>query len=57
MPDTCPARGVGLLTAALIGLALALALRHFDTAPRKHYAWEGEEERESGAPSQAGEDS
>lgn len=45
------------LTAALIGLALALALRHFDTAPRKHYAWEGEEERESGAPSQAGEDS
>lgn len=40
------------LAAALIGLTLALALRHFDAAPRKHYSWEGED----GAPSQAVED-
>jgi membrane associated rhomboid family serine protease len=32
------------LAAALIGVALAIALRRLDTPPRKHYAWEGEAE-------------
>ena len=32
------------LAAALIGLALALALRHLDIPPRKRYAWEDEED-------------
>jgi len=31
------------LAAALIGLALAIALRHLDIPPRKRYSWEGEE--------------
>ena len=31
------------LAAALIGLALAIALRRLDIPPRKHYAWEDEE--------------
>ena len=44
------------LAAALIGLALALGLRRLDVAPRKRYAWEGQEEGEDGAPPQAGED-
>lgn len=30
------------LAAALIGLALAIALRHLDIAPRKRYSWEDE---------------
>ena len=30
------------LAAALIGLAMALALRHYDIPPRKRYDWEGE---------------
>lgn len=30
------------LAAALIGLALAIALRHLDIPPRKRYAWEDE---------------
>lgn len=30
------------LTAALIGLVLAIALRHLDIPPRKRYSWEGE---------------
>ena len=30
------------LAAALIGLALAIALRHLDIPPRKRYEWEGE---------------
>jgi membrane associated rhomboid family serine protease len=40
------------LAAALIGLVLALALRHLDVAPRKRYAWEGEEQGEVGPPPQ-----
>lgn len=44
------------LAAALIGLVLALALRRLDVAPRKRYAWEGEDEPDDGAPSRAGED-
>ena len=32
------------LAAALIGLALAVALRHLDIPPRKRYAWEDEED-------------
>jgi membrane associated rhomboid family serine protease len=32
------------LAAALIGLALAIALRHLDIPPRKRYAWEDEED-------------
>ena len=40
------------LAAALIGLALAIALRRLDLPPRKHYDWEdekdeGEDERSS----------
>jgi len=31
------------LAAALIGLALAMALRRLDIPPRKRYSWEGEE--------------
>ena len=31
------------LAAALIGLLLALALRHLDVPPRKRYTWEDEE--------------
>ena len=31
------------LAAALIGLALAIALRRLDIPPRKRYSWEGEE--------------
>jgi len=30
------------LAAALIGIGLAIALRHFDRPPRKRYTWEGE---------------
>ena len=37
------------LAAALIGIALAIALRHRDTPPRKHYAWEGEDEQQERA--------
>src|SRR5262249_25886409 len=33
------------LAAALIGVALALALRHLDIAPRRRYSWEEERER------------
>ena len=32
------------LAAAVIGVALAIALRHMDVAPRKRYVWEGEED-------------
>jgi len=32
------------LAAALIGVALAIALRHLDIPPRKRYAWENEED-------------
>lgn len=32
------------LAAALIGLALAIALRHLDVPPRKRYSWEDEAE-------------
>jgi membrane associated rhomboid family serine protease len=32
------------LSGALIGLALAIALRRLDIPPRKHYSWEGETE-------------
>jgi membrane associated rhomboid family serine protease len=32
------------LAAALIGVALAFALRRLDVPPRKRYAWEGEED-------------
>lgn len=32
------------LAAALIGLALAIALRHLDIPPRKHYDWEDEKD-------------
>ena len=32
------------LAAALIGLALAIALRRLDIPPRKRYTWEGEED-------------
>ena len=32
------------LAAALIGLVLAIALRHLDIPPRKRYAWEDEED-------------
>jgi membrane associated rhomboid family serine protease len=32
------------LAAALIGLVLALALRHLDIPPRNRYTWEEEEE-------------
>ena len=32
------------LAAALIGLALAIALRHLDIPPRKRYAWEDEKD-------------
>ena len=46
------------LAAALIGLALALALRRFDIPPRKRYSWEGEEaeqeDRETGIPRDEG---
>jgi len=34
------------LAAALIGLALAIALRRLDIPPRKRYVWEGEEDDE-----------
>ena len=37
------------LAAALIGLALAIALRHLDIPPRKRYEWEDETE-ETGEP-------
>ena len=32
------------LSAAMIGVALAIGLRRLDVPPRKRYAWEGEEE-------------
>jgi membrane associated rhomboid family serine protease len=35
------------LAAALIGLVLAIALRHLDIPPRKRYAWEDEEDAEN----------
>ena len=35
------------LAAALIGLVLAILLRHLDVPPRKRYAWEGEEDEYS----------
>ena len=38
------------LAAALIGIILALLLRHRDIPPRRRYAWEGEPEPEEGAP-------
>jgi membrane associated rhomboid family serine protease len=31
------------LSAAMIGVALAIALRRLDVPPRKRYVWEGEE--------------
>jgi membrane associated rhomboid family serine protease len=34
------------LAAALIGLALAIALRRLDIPPRKRYAWEDEKEED-----------
>lgn len=34
------------LAAALIGLAMAIALRHYDIAPRKRYDWENEPDEE-----------
>jgi len=37
------------LAAALIGLALAIALRHLDIPPRKRYSWE-DETHETGEP-------
>lgn len=40
------------LAAALIGLTLAFGLRRLDVAPRKRYAWEGEDD----APPRAGGD-
>ncbi|TMH29212.1 MAG: rhomboid family intramembrane serine protease [Betaproteobacteria bacterium] len=36
------------LSAALIGVALALALRRLDVPPRKRYGWEGEAEMDKG---------
>ena len=39
------------LAAALIGLVLALALRHLDVPPRKRYSWEDEE---GGGPTEGG---
>lgn len=36
------------LAAALIGLALALALRRLDIPPRKHYSWEDETDEHEG---------
>jgi len=33
------------LAAALIGIALALALRRLDISPRRRYSWEDEETR------------
>jgi len=36
------------LAAALIGLALAIALRHLDIPPRKRYAWEDEKDEPEG---------
>ncbi len=35
--------------AALIGIVLAIALRHLDTPPHKRYAWEGENEQDEHA--------
>ncbi|MDH5535777.1 MAG: rhomboid family intramembrane serine protease, partial [Betaproteobacteria bacterium] len=35
------------LAAALIGVALALALRHLDLPPRKRYDWEDQENEDS----------
>jgi len=35
------------LAAALIGVALAVVLRHLDVPPRRRYDWEGEEEQEA----------
>ena len=35
------------LAAALIGVALAVILRHLDIPPRRRYAWEDEEEEEA----------
>jgi membrane associated rhomboid family serine protease len=32
------------LSAAIIGVALAIGLRRLDVPPRKHYVWEGEED-------------
>jgi membrane associated rhomboid family serine protease len=36
------------LAAALIGLSLAIALRHLDVLPPKRYVWEGKEEDDEG---------
>ena len=36
------------LAAALIGVVLAIALRRLDIPPRKHYAWEDEEDEGEG---------
>ena len=36
------------LAAALIGLALAIALRHLDVPPRQRYAWEDREDDDAG---------
>ena len=41
------------LSAALIGLALAVALRRLDIPPRKRYSWEGEDEAQ-GEPGEQG---
>lgn len=39
------------LAAALIGIALAFALRRLDVTPRKRYAWDDEDDASSGEPS------
>jgi len=38
------------LAAAIIGVVLAIALRHRDVPPRKRYSWEDEEDEASPAP-------
>jgi membrane associated rhomboid family serine protease len=42
------------LAAALIGVALALALRHLDLPPRKQYTWEAEDDAVADEPPGAG---
>ena len=42
------------LSAALIGLALAIALRRLDIPPRKRYSWEGEDEGQGEQDEQGG---
>ncbi len=42
------------LAAALIGLALAIALRRLDIPPRKRYSWEGEDDEQGEQGEQGG---